>query len=196
MAAAAAQAGTPAGRQLARQALLRRGDFGARWSSKPGPSKVPTLLCDRFSPSQSGIVMIGSAASSTFGASLSGPFVSQTAYAYATPAQAATFWNRVVRKRLLACVAESLVSGSSQGVTFKVTSEQLLALPRIAARDAGYRVTGTATTQGSAITVYLDMIVLARGRVVTAITTTNFSQPAARALELRLARKVARRLRM
>jgi hypothetical protein len=195
VAAAATHRRGVAGRTTARHALLRRSDLGSGWSQNaPAPQHVPRLTCRDFDPSVRGVRQTGAAAGATFQGGSSGPFLSQSAYAYATPAERGIFWQRVVRPKLVRCVADALKRGSGQGVSFKVTGEHLLALPKLPARAAGYRVVGTASTTLQTIDVYLDMIVLGRGNAVTQISLSSFSEPVDRALELRLARRAANRL--
>ncbi len=187
--------GPSPGTLFARSLRLRLSDFGSGWSvQSPPPRRVPKLTCPAFDPSVKGVAPTGAAASPTFQAGSSGPFVSQSVYAFAGATQEATFWDRVLRPHLVRCVAQSLVAGSSASVRFRVTGKHPLALPTLAVAARGYRVTGTATTTDQTVNVYLDMIVLGRGRAVTQISFSNFQQPADRALELRLARTMARRL--
>ena len=89
---------------------------------------------------------------------------SQTAYAYQSGAQQQAVWEKVGRPRLLRCAA-TLAHGSADGVKFKVTGMHLLRLPGLAAKAAGYRVTGTAATTNQTIDVFLDALLLpATGR--------------------------------
>lgn len=193
--AVAAVAHTSGGTALARAVLLRRSDLGHGWSvDTPAPGQVPILTCPRFSPGINGAVETGAAASPTFDAGTSGPFVSQTAYAYATSAQEAIVWRAVVRPPLLGCVAESLLSGSGQGVHFAVTSMRGLRLPKLSTPADGYGVSGTATSSGVSIDVYLDVLVLARGQTITAISLSSFQRPVTLRNALRLARIVAGRM--
>jgi hypothetical protein len=185
---------TPAGTALARRALLGRADLGRGWIGTPAPKAVPDLTCPQFSPALTGVVQIGAAISPTFQQSPSGPFASQTAYAYASRAEAGSVWQAVARPRLLRCVAESLTRGSGSGVHFAVTGKRLLALPSLSVRAAGYRVTGTASVPGQTVNVYLDVLLLGGRDTVTELSISSFLQPASRALELRLARTVAARI--
>lgn len=183
---------TPAGMRLAAHVLIQRRNLGPGWSIEaPAPRRPPSLTCSRFHPAPSGVTETGAAASPTFRGSASGPFVSQEAWAYATVAQQGKLWSTVVRPKLLRCLAESLTQGSSQGVTFTVTGQHLLSLPRLPAKVAGYRVAGVASQSGASNDVYLDMIVLGRGQAISAITFSSFEQPPSRRLERRLARVVA-----
>jgi hypothetical protein len=184
---------TPAGMALARRSLLQRGDFGRKWTSSPAPKTVPGLTCPAFSPALSGVVQTGAAISPTYEQSTTGPFASQTAYAYANGAQEQTVWSAVARPRLLACVAASLARTSTGGVHFAVTGKRLLPLPNLPVRAKGYRVTGTASVPNQTVNVYLDVLLLGGGNVVTELSFSSFLQPVSRAFELRLARIVAGR---
>jgi hypothetical protein len=178
----------------ARASLLRRSDLHG-WGATPAATKkVPPLTCGTFSPDLSGIKTLGSAASPTFADGSSGPFVGETAYVFGSAAQEQSFWHRAVVRRLLDCVADSLTAGSTSAVSLTAHHKQLLPLPRIGARDAGYRVRGTASSADGSQTVYLDMLVVGRGSAVDAVSFTSFFDPVSRSLELRLARLVAKRM--
>jgi hypothetical protein len=177
----------------ARATLLRHSDLHG-WSSSPGPKKAPALTCGAFEPNVAGVKPLGAAASPTFAQSSSGPFVSGTAYVYGSSAKERTFWHRVVTRRLETCVADGLEAGSTSSVTFDVNHKSLMSLPRIGARDAGYRVSGSAVSTDGSQTVYLDMLVVANGSAIGAISFTNFFDPVPRSFELRMARLVAKRL--
>jgi hypothetical protein len=185
---------TPAGLALAHQALLRRADLGQGWTGTPAPKAVPELTCPGFRPGLKGVVEAGAASSPTFRASSSGPFASDTAYAYATAAEEATVWRTIARPGLLSCVAESLTAASGDGVHFTVIGKDLLALANLPARAAGYRVAGTASTANQTVDVYLDVLLLGRGETVTELSISSFEQPVARSFELWLARIIARRM--
>jgi hypothetical protein len=184
---------TPAGMAVARQELLKRSDLGRGWTSMPAPKKVPPLTCPAFSPGLSGVVQIGAAISPTFQATLSGPFASQTAYAYASAAEERTVWREVARPHLLTCIAASLVR-SGGGAHFSVKSKRLLPLPALTVHAVGYRVAGTASVPNQTVNVWLDVLLLGSGTTVTEVSVSSFLEPPARGFELRLARVVAGRM--
>jgi hypothetical protein len=177
----------------ARAGLLHRADLHG-WGETAATKKVPELACSAISPNLSGIKLLASADSPTFSDGSSGPFASNTAYVYGSVAQERSFWHRVVGRGLLACVADSLTAGSTSSVTFSVERKYMFSLPRIGARDAGYRARGTVASAYGSSTVYLDMIVVGEGSELAAISYTSFFDPPSRSLELRLARLVAGRL--
>jgi hypothetical protein len=186
---------TPAGQAIAGAALLRRADFGRGWREQaPPPAKVPSLTCPQFSPRVTGVTQTGAAASPTFEASAFGPFVSEIAHAYATPSEETSLWRAVARPGLVVCAADSLRRSGTQGVSFTVTAKGPLRLPGLPAPATAYRVTGTATISYQTIDVYLDLLVVARGRAVAGISLSSFEQPPPPRLEVRLAGTVARRM--
>jgi hypothetical protein len=184
---------TEAGKALARATLLRASDLGRSWTSTPAPTTVPGLTCSGFSPSLPGVVQIGSAISPTFQASSTGPFASQTAYAYASHSEEETVWREVARRHLLTCVAASLVHSTAGGVHFRVMSKRVVSLPSLPVHAIGYRVVGTASVPNQTVNVYLDVILLGGGTTVTELSFSSFLAPMAWATELRLARIVAGR---
>jgi hypothetical protein len=128
-----------------------------------------------------------------------GPFLSQTAYAYLTVAQAGVVWRRVVTSRLLRCAAAALRAGSGGGTTFTVSSRKVVPLQGLARTPAGvtvarYRIGGSASAAGQTLPVYLDELVVSRGPLITAIDVTSFSDPPADKLERRILRRAVSRL--
>jgi hypothetical protein len=184
---------TPGGQALAAAALLRRTDFGRGWRVSSAPAPGP-ITCPGYSPATAGVFERGAVASPDFERAADGRFVSESAYAYASGAQRALFWRRVVRPRLLRCVTESFVHSSGHGVRFAVTGKRLLPAPKLSVATAAYRVSGTATTAGQPVDVYLDVLVLGSGAQLSELSIATVGAPAERAFELRLARIVAGRM--
>jgi hypothetical protein len=180
-------------KMTARAALLRHTDLRG-WASTAPPRKPPQLTCGAFNPDMTGITPLAAVASRTYRQSSEGPFASEAVYVFASSAQERKFWDRVVRPRLLACVADSLVAGSGHGVTFTVDRKHLQSVPKIGDRDREYRVVGTATVQLGSDTVYLDALLVARGSAVAEFSFTNFFSPVPWSLQSRLARAVERRM--
>jgi hypothetical protein len=186
--------GTAAGRALAQHALIRRSSLGSGFSATPAPHSLPDLTCPAFHPPLRGVVKIGTAVSPTFSGGQSGPFVSQAAYAFANHAQETTVWRKVIRRGLLRCVRDALEAGSSSRVQIKATAGSLLGSPRVSAQSAAYRARGTASMPDESVDVYLDMLVVGRGSVITTVAITSFSDPVARAFERMVAQAALKRL--
>jgi hypothetical protein len=195
-AAPAPASGSPS--MVARHALLRRSDLGHAWSLQaPAPRRAPKLTCHGFSPRLVGVSAPGAAASPTFERGPQGPFVSQTAYVYATAAQQRVVWRHVVASRLLRCVAAALRAGSSGGTTFTVTSRKVLPPRGLAGpglKVSRYRVSGSASSGGQTLPVYLDELVLGKGAAITTIDVTSFTDPPDDRVERRLVRLASARL--
>jgi hypothetical protein len=185
---------TKAGIARARSVLLHRGDLGGRWSSTAAPKKVPEPTCPGFDPALPKVVETGAASTPTFQQRASGPFVSETSYAYATPGQEATAWHKLARRRFLRCVVKSLAQGPGQAVRFTVTAKHLLNLPELAADAAGYRVSATASQTGQSVGAYLDVVLLGGGQTISEISISTIQHPMSRKFEVRLARTVAGRM--
>jgi hypothetical protein len=172
--------------------LLRRHDLGPGWyESAPAPPTAPSLDCTRP------VKRTGAAAraeSPTFAQSSQGPFVSELAAVFPAARPAQLWWRRTVTRRLGRCFAKVLASGSSGGVRLKATREQLLPLRGAPAGARLFRVDGRATESGQSTPVYLDVVLIARGRVVVELELSSFESPARASLELRLARTLARRI--
>ncbi|MFL5831297.1 MAG: hypothetical protein ACJ76X_15390 [Solirubrobacteraceae bacterium] len=176
-------------------ALLRRADLGRPWTLQAdAPKHAPALTCHGFSPRLPGVTAPAAVASPTFARGLQGPFVSQTAYRYATPAQQQIVWRRVVVPRLLRCVARALTAGASGGARFTVTSRKVAPLHGAAAPVTRYRIGGSATSAGQTLPVYLDELVLGHGPLITSLDVSSFAQPPADSLERRLVRLASTRL--
>jgi hypothetical protein len=181
---------------LARAALVHRSDLGPGWRiGGAAPRRVPPLTCSRFHPAiPKNIVETGAAASPSYRRSSSGPFVQGDAYAYGSAREEQELWAAVARPGLVRCVEQALRNGSGKGVRFAVAAGGPLALPKLGARAAGYRVRGTVSGSGQTVDVDLDMILLARGAALSSLSISSFESPPPRRLELRLARAAARRL--
>ena len=180
---------------VARHALLRRPDLGRAWSLQaPAPRRAPKLTCHGFSPRLPGVRAPGAAASATFERGPHGPFVSQTAYVYASAAQQRVVWRRVVTSRLLRCVAAALRAGSGGGTAFTLTSRKVVSLHGTGGLVTRYRVSGSATNAGQTLPVFLDELVLGQRELITALDVSSFAQPPADSLERRLVRLASARL--
>jgi hypothetical protein len=186
---------TRAGRAAARAELIGRRVLGEGWYvSAPAPKTVPALTCGAFDPRVSGATEIGAATSATFTRSANGPFLAQVSYAYTSPTQQRAVWGAVVRPGLGRCLKSSLVHGSADGVSFRVSSVRRLSLAGVPEQSALYRVSGTATAPDQSVPVYLDVILVGRGAGVSELSLSTFLQPPGHRLELRLARAISRRM--
>jgi hypothetical protein len=184
---------TPAGVATAKRVLLRAQDVGAGWKATAKAKKVGQLTCGAAAPTAPGAVEIGSAASPTYGAGVAGPFVTQEVFVYSTVTGAQRFWQHVVGKQTLACVAKGVTGASTKDVTFTVTHTASLPAPA-GADSAAYRVLGQAHTQAQKVTVYVDVVLVRRGNAIAEVSFSSFTTPFPRGMELRIARAAASRI--
>lgn len=179
---------------LARASLISGRDFGSGWNSSPAPKTVPALTCPAFDPSFGKAVETGAAASRRYENSDAGPFVSESTHVFETAGQAAKVASRVMRPGLIRCVRSSLTGGSGQGVTYEISRAHALSVPKLGARDAGYRVAGSASQPYQVVNVYLDLVVIQAGQTVTELSFASLLQAPSSGFEQRVARLVARRI--
>jgi hypothetical protein len=194
--AIALAAGTPvthhtsAGTKAARASLLSAADFGKGWTGAKAAQRGILVSCPGHAPSAKGIVETGAAASPTFSAAQTGPFVQQNTSVYASAAQAGTWWSRAVTPTLVTCVADDLSALAARGVKVKLDSAAKLPVTTTATHTAGYRVIATANGKK----LYMDVIVIGSGATITDITISSFINPVPAKTEQALAKLVARKL--
>jgi hypothetical protein len=181
---------TTAGTKAARDSLLTAADFGRGWRGAKAAQRGLLVSCPGHAPSAKGIIETGAAASPTFSAAQTGPFVQQNTSVYATAAQANTWWSRAVTPSLVTCVARDLAALAARGVKVKLDSAGKLAVTTTAAHTAGYRVVATANGKK----LYMDVIVIGSGATITDVTISAFIAPVPAKTEQALAKVVARKL--
>jgi hypothetical protein len=185
---------TKADTAAAERVSLTLADVGAEWTSSPPSGAEPALTCASSHPDLTGVVETGAASSDSLQAGTLGPFVSESAWVYKTPAQAGQLWQRAVGPKLLACLAGSVTGGSTSQIRFAVKSKNVLRAPSANRRRAVYRVVATAATSGQSVTVYYDLVVVGGGRGVAEITFARVGAPTSPSTEATLASTVAHRL--
>jgi hypothetical protein len=185
---------TAKGMAAARHLLVTIRAFPAGWTTAAAANGFSGLTCPVFTPSTKGVVERGVAASPSYRAAAAGPFANQSAYVYATAAQASLFWRRVATPGVARCVAQSVTQASTANVQFKVIGRRAIAAPSLAARTAAYRIIASVTTPGQTATAYVDLILIGRGRAISALGFWGVNDPVSHALEARIARAAARKL--
>jgi hypothetical protein len=173
----------------ARAALLAKAELGKGWTSSGVSTRPQTLTCKRSAPSLDGLVETGTASTTFRGASAQG--VGQAVWVYRSSEQAQFLWARVVGKGLLRCLVDAARGAGGLTVTRIASGE--LELPKVAERSVAYRLIVTAKAGGRTVTLYYDNLLLAAGRTVTQLTFGS-TRPIPAAVELSLARAVAKRL--
>jgi hypothetical protein len=185
---------TKTGLASARAALLPAHAFPSRWTATAADKTVPALGCPFAGADSSGIVEIGAATSPHYRAGSVGPFASESVYVYKTAQQAATYWKRLVGPGIGRCLAASVKQGSTSDVTFSEAKQLPLAAPTVTGRAAAYRVSAHAATPGQTTVAYFDLVLVARGAGIAALSFSSFSTPTPAGIEALLARSAAGRL--
>jgi hypothetical protein len=185
---------TATGMAAARHLLVTIRAFPAGWTTAAAANGFSGLTCPVFTPSTKGVIERGAASSPSYRAATEGPFANQSAYVYATAAQASLFWRRVATPGIARCVAQSVTQASTTNVQFKVTGRRPIAAPSLAARTAAYRVTAKVTTPGQTADAYVDLVLVGRGRAISALGFWGVNDPVPRSLEARIARAAAKKL--
>jgi hypothetical protein len=190
--AAPAMHHTSADTKTAQASLLKTTDLGTGWTGKASPQGGATFGCSGFNPSGAGIVETGVATSDSFTYGTLGPFILQKTSVYANPAEANTYWKRAVTPQLVSCVAQVFEAVAARGVKVSITKQGTLPFATSLSHTAAYRVVGLLGPHK--YVNYVDVIVLGKGRTLTAIEITSFKSPAPTDFEQGLARIVINRL--
>jgi hypothetical protein len=202
LAAGAAAAGptvrdTPAGAAAARISLLSTTDLGKGWTTvgKAGTSGLQ-VDCPGWEPSEKGIVQTGSASSPDFTGGTSGPFIVQLTSVYASAAEASALWSRAVKPGLIRCIAQTLDSITAKGIKVKILSQGPLAVQKVGAMSAAYRVVAdlTSTKTGRRLKTYFDVLLVGHGKTLSEITLSTFGGAVPSKVEYALAFVVYRRI--
>jgi hypothetical protein len=188
-----AQHHTRADMDLARTLLLSAGDVRT-WSAGSEKRTEDPLTCSaRLTPPESDLLENGSA----FGPLLSHgtkEALAQSVHVYATVMQANVAWRRRTLKRMVLCMQRRLEDSSTMMSWISVVHWSTLELPKLVPHLAGYRVIGDAEAGRHKTRVYLDLLLLGRGRAVTTLVATSYRKPLSPLFERRLVRLLSQRL--
>ena len=177
----------------AKAVVLKAADLGPGW--KGGPQKASVEgppPCPGWNPKQADLVITG-AAESEFSAP--GAMVSSSVQVYKTTRMIAVDWQRtVIAPEVIRCISRDL--GADVGDGMRVISMKRMPFPKLATFSARFRVL-LETTQGQAVRVLIDVVLVGRGRTAVAITlsTPYANRAEADAAEVRLARLMLARIK-
>lgn len=184
---------TPAGNALARSVALGRRDLGRGWTASAVP-KDDGPPCKSFSPDLSRFTITGKA--HTMFADRNGSSVQSAVEVYASKAQAEGDFRAGARPGQARCLREALAHAESEapgGVSLRFRSARMLRAPKVGQRAAAYRLVGALEANGVSFALYMDLLVVQRGRTMVALFFTGLERPVGGQLEL--ARKLAARMR-
>lgn len=179
--------------KLAAAVAVAKRDLGRGWTASRVP-KSPGPACKSFSPDLSRFTITGKA--HTLFADTRGSSVQSIVEVYANKAQAAGDFVAGAKPGATGCLREAFEYARQQapkGVTLQFGSARMLPAPKAGQRAAAYRLVGSLASRGVSFPLYLDLLVVQRGRTIVALLFTGLESPVAD--RLKLARKVAARMR-
>lgn len=183
---------TAADSAFARSVLLEAGDVGAGWKAAPASASPNAITCPSVRPNESDLVQTGLAARSF--SQGQDRQIAQAVRVFKTNAQANRAWERTVTVGLLVCDEQRI---EQSNMHIKVTQQFRLVFPRVAPHTAGFRITAVArSADGKKITarLYVDLLLLGRGKTIATAVFTSAGKPLARPFEEGIARALAQRL--
>jgi hypothetical protein len=185
---------TAAGQKAAQAAVLTRSDIGTApgWTRKAKkPDLSSTTGCANFDPKQSDLVLNGAAEVEW---SRPGIDFDSEAQVLETPAMVKLDWQRtVLAPQVLPCLRSNFQSHATASEKF--VSVTRLAIPAIGTYSRAYRVLLDYTQKGQTVRLFVDVVLVGRGRTEITLTTTAplAAGTAVKDAELRLVRLLVAR---
>ena len=180
----------------AKSILLSEKQLGAgAWKATLGSASAPACgIVLSLQPDESSLVETANVTGSLF-TNTGYEALTQSVRVFASPRQAAADWSRTVDKNLVICMEQQIENTSTMGAPVSVTDWRALRLPNVSPRVAGFRVVANAKTSAAKTTkVYLDVILLGRGRTTTKVVLSSIQRPFASSFESRVSRLIGQRL--
>jgi len=133
------------------------------FKAKPGSPDTGTPRCSYYNPDQSDLTENGDAKSPEFTLP-SASFISSSASIFKTAGQGRTAYTRVVQPKLPACLGEIFRKGAAP-TKVTIVSAKEISFPKLAERSNAYRIQASFKPGSQRIPVYLDIVVMNRGKV-------------------------------
>ena len=155
----------PAVQAKAKAINLRLSDLPAAMGFKAKQASPDTgnPRCSYYNPNQSDLTENGDAKSPEFTLA-SASFISSSASIFKTATQGRTAYSRVVQPKLPNCLAEVFRKGAAPTKVTIVSSKEI-SFPKLAERSNAYRIVASFKSGSKRIAVYLDVVVMNRGKV-------------------------------
>lgn len=164
----------------------------AGWKAKPSGPDTGNPRCSYYNPDQSDLTENGSADSPEFTLP-SGSFVSSSTSIFKTAAQGRTAYARVVQPKLPKCLAEIFRKGTNQAQNVVIVSAGTKPFTKLAERSIAYAIVADFKTSSAKVRVYLDVVLMNRGKVDTVVFFAGIGGSYNKSFEQGLAAKVAAR---
>jgi hypothetical protein len=185
---------TSAGQKAAQAAVVSRADIGTApgWTRKvKKPDLSSTTGCANFDPKQSDLVLNGAAEVEW---SRPGIDFDSESQVLQTPAMVKLDWQRtVLAPQVLPCLRSNFQKHAA--ASEKLVSVTRLAIPALGTYSRAYRVLLDYTQNAQTVRLFVDVVLVGRGRTEITLTTTAplAAGTAVKDAELRLARLLVAR---
>ena len=177
---------------LAARIAVTRADLGAGWRAARVPKSEEQTTCPGFNPDLSRFTITGKA--TTAYGHTAGASVVSAVEVYESRAEAIGDFNAAAKPAVARCLKYALErSLRASGAPARVTSARVFAAPRVGEQRIAYRVVVLVAVNGAPFRMYVDVVVLQRGRSIVALFFTKAERPLA--ARSRVARAVAARMR-
>ncbi len=163
----------------------------AGFKAKPASPDTGTPKCSFYNPDQSDLTENGDATSPEFTLSTNS-FVSSNTSIFKTAAQGRTAYARVVQPKLPKCLAEVFRKGALPTKVTIVSSKEV-AFSKLAERSNAYRIVAYVMSGTVKVNIYLDVVVMNRGKVDSVIFFAGILQAFGSSFEQTVAGRVAAR---
>lgn len=186
----------PADMRLAQQAAVQRSDLGVGWTRTHSPaSEQRPLGCPGYRPDFSKFTISGQA-DSVFTSRGGAASVVSHVEVYATKADARGDFALSTQPPVARCLGVMLrqdAASDAGGFTFKLLSSRRVVAPRLGERAAAYRIVSELSKGGTSLRIYVDVVVVLRGRSIGGVFFTGALKPLAG--QQNVAARMAARLR-
>jgi hypothetical protein len=167
----------PADVALAKRAVLRPADVGPEWTRVAAPKQNDAqFACGSFRPDFSSFTITGQASASFRSASPLGTAqIDSTVAVFPTRSQAAGDFRRGAKPALAACLADQVrrvFRNYPRSVRGRLLSSKMVTAPDVGELSAAYAVSAELNGNGASMRVFVDLIVVQRGRSLAALVFT------------------------
>ena len=177
--------------------VLKRSDLGQGFvaQKRTDDDSIPKgARCNALD--ESDLTVTGDADSPDFHLQDGAAFVTvgSTAQVYRTLREANTSWNRGTAAQVATCLADIVRLSAPAGRNVKLVSTTKRAFPAVTQKSTAYRIIVSFAVGKQRVPVYVDVVILQRGRIQSGLLFSSVGAPVGQAEQVALARVLARRL--
>ncbi len=166
----------PADVALAKRAVLQQSDVGPDWIRVPGVKGESQFECDSFNPDFSAFTITGQAyASYRIESDAGGNQIDSTVAVFPSRAQAVGDFRLGAKPPLADCLAAEMRRTFRRypaGIEGRLLSAKMVTAPKLGEHAAAYAMTAELKGNGVSLRVYVDVLVVQRGRSMAALVFT------------------------